>query len=155
MAQLNKQQKALAKLLLFDQCSTPGEVTTTLKKLFAGTIELMLEAGLNERLGYDKHDPAGRNSGNLRNGYGKKTISSEWGDSEIDMPRGRNGTFEPVTVAKRQMRTDGIEDRILAMCSKGMSTRDIEGHLRGIYGVEASASLAGRITFKIMPEVAD
>ena len=115
----------------------------------------MLEAELDERLGYDKHDPAGRNSGNSRNGYGKKTISSEWGGSEIDMPRDRNGTFEPVTVAKRQTRTDDIEARILAMYSKGMSTRDIEDHMRDIYGVEASASLAGRITDKIMPEAAE
>jgi len=118
MAQLNEQQKALAKLI-FDQCSTPGEVTTTLKKLFAGTIELMLEAGLDERLGYDKHDPAGRNSGNSRNGYGKKTISSEWGGSEIDMPRGRNGTFEPAAVAKRQRAQTALKPGYWPCAPKG------------------------------------
>jgi|GEM_PF-5912562 len=68
------------------------------------------------------------------------------------MPRSRNGTFEPAATAKRQARTDGIEARILAMCSKGMPTRGIEGHLRGIYGVEASTGLASRITGKIMPD---
>jgi len=115
----------------------------------------MLEAELDEHLGYEKNSIEGKNSGNSRTGYGKKTISSGWGDSEIDMPRDRNGSFEPAAVAKRQTRTDDIEARILAMYSKGMSTRDIEDHLRDIYGVEASASLVGRITDKIMPEAAE
>ena len=108
---------------------------------------------MEEHLGYDKHSVTGNNSGNSRNGFNTKTIKSEWGEAEISVPRDRNGTFEPTVIEKRQTRTDDIETRVLAMYSKGMSTRDIEDHLRDIYGVEASASLISRITDKIMPEL--
>jgi len=154
MTQLNEREKALVELLS-EECATTQELTAKLKNLFAGTLEKMLEAELDEHLGYEKNNVLGNNSGNSRNGYGKKTIKSEWGESEISMPRDRNGSFEPQIIEKRQTRTDDIEARILAMYSKGMSTRDIEDHLRDIYGVEASASLISRITDKIMPEVAE
>ena len=154
MTRLNEQEMMLVKLLS-EECKTPADITTKLKNLFAGTLERMLEAEIDEHLGYDKHDIVGNNSGNSRNGYGKKTIKSEWGESEISVPRDRNGSFEPQVIEKRQTRTDDIEKRVLAMYAKGMSTRDIEDHLRDIYGVEASASLISRITDKIMPEVAE
>jgi putative transposase len=139
--------------LLAKDCKNPGDLTAMLKELFGGTLEKMLEAELDEHLGYEKNSVAGNNSGNSRNGYGKKTIKSEWGESEIAVPRDRNGTFEPQAIEKRQTRTDEIEQRVLAMCAKGMSTRDIEDHLRDIYGVDVSPSLVSRITDKIMPEV--
>jgi len=152
MTRLSEKQEALVKELS-RECSTPAEVTSLLKTLFAGTLEQMLQAEMDEHLGYDIHSVAGDNSGNSRNGYGKKTIKSEWGEAEIAVPRDRNGTFEPVVIEKRQTRTDDIESRVLAMYSKGMSTRDIEDHLRDIYGVDASATLISRITDKIMPEL--
>jgi putative transposase len=152
MTRLNEREMELVTLLCAD-CSTPADLTSKLKSLFAGSLEKMLEAEMEEHLGYEKHDVIGNNSGNSRNGYNKKTIKSEWGESEIYVPRDRNGTFAPQVVEKRQTRTDDIEARVLAMYSKGMSTRDIEDHLRDIYGVEASASLISRITDKIMPEV--
>jgi len=112
-----------------------------------------LEAEMEEHLGYDKHSITGNNSGNSRNGFNEKTIKSEWGESSIAVPRDRNGTFEPTVIEKRQTRTDDIGARVLAMYSKGMSTRDIGDHLLDIYGVEASPSLISRITDKIMPEL--
>jgi len=154
MTQLNEQEKQLAELISED-CKNPKDLTEKLKNLFSGALEKMLEAELEEHLGYEKNSVIGNNSGNSRNGYGKKVVKSEWGESEIAIPRDRNGTFEPQIIEKRQTRTDDIETRILAMYSKGMSTRDIEDHLRDIYGVEASASLISRITDKIMPEVAE
>jgi len=154
MTRLNERENELATLLCAD-CETPAELTAKLKQLFAGSLEKMLEAEMEEHLGYDKHAAVGKNSGNSRNGFGKKTIKSEWGESEISVPRDRNGTFEPQVIEKRQTRTDDIEARVLAMYSKGMSTRDIEDHMRDIYGVEASASLISRITDKIMPEVVE
>jgi len=154
MTQLNEQEMQLAKMLS-SECATPAELTAKLKNLFAGALESMLEAELEEHLGYEKNSIEGINSGNSRNGYGKKTVKSEWGESEIAVPRDRNGTFEPQIIEKRQTRTDDIETRILAMYAKGMSNRDIEDHLRDIYGVEASASLISRITDKIMPAVAE
>ena len=154
MTRLKENGQALVKALC-QECESPAEVTKMLKELFSGTIEQMLQAELDEHLGYDKHSPEGDNSGNSRNGFGKKTIKSEWGEAEIAVPRDRKGTFEPKVLEKRQTRTDDIETRVLAMYSKGMSTRDIEDHLRDIYGVDASASLISRITDKIMPELAE
>ncbi len=139
--------------LLSDKCTTIADVQALLKDLFKETIERMLQAEMDEHLGYEKNDPAGNNSGNSRNGYGKKTIKSELGEAEIMVPRDRNGEFEPQVLAKRQTRTDDLESRILAMYSKGMSNRDIEDHLRQVYGVDASASLISRITDKIMPAI--
>lgn len=154
MTQLSEKEMQLASLIS-EECGTPAELTAKLKNLFAGALEKMLEAELDEHLGYEKNSSLGINSGNSRNGYGKKTVKSEWGESEISVPRDRNGTFEPQVIEKRQTRTDDIEARVLAMYAKGMSTRDIEDHLRDIYGVEASASLISRITDKLMPVVAE
>ena len=154
MTQLSEKEKELAALIC-RSCATPADLTAKLKTLFSGALEKMLDAEMDEHLGYEKHSPVGDNSGNSRNGYGKKTIKSEWGESEISVPRDRNGTFQPQAIEKRQTRTDDIEARVLAMYAKGMSTRDIEDHLRDIYGVEASASLISRITDKLMPAVAE
>jgi len=154
MTRLNEREMELVAMLCED-CETPADITTKLKSLFAGTLEKMLEAEMEEHLGYDKHSITGNNSGNSRNGFNTKTIKSEWGEAEISVPRDRSGTFEPSVIEKRQTRTDDIETRVLAMYSKGMSTRDIEDHLRDIYGVDASASLISRITDKIMPELAE
>jgi len=113
----------------------------------------LLEAELDEHLGYEKHSVSGVHSGNSRNGYGSKTITSEYGESQITVPRDRNGTFEPQIIGKRQTRTDEIEQKVLAMYSKGMTTRDIEDTLREIYGAEVSPSLISKITDKILPEI--
>lgn len=137
--------------LLSKQCTNMEDVHKLLKSLFKGTLEEMLEAEMDEHLGYEKHDFAGNNSGNSRNGYGKKTLQTELGETELLVPRDRNGTFSPQVVEKRQTKSEDLEGRIIAMYAKGMSTRDIEDHLRDIYGVEASASLISRITDKIMP----
>jgi len=141
--------------LLAEECTSMGDVQAMLKSLFKSTIEQMLEAEMEEHLGYEKHSILGNNSGNSRNGYGKKTIKTELGETEISVPRDRNGEFEPQIIEKRQTRSDDLESRILAMYAKGMSNRDIEDHLRDVYGVEASASLISRITDKIMPAVAE
>ena len=141
--------------LLSENCANMGDVQAMLKGLFKGTIERMLEAEMEEHLGYEKHSPVGDLSGNSRNGYGRKTIKSELGTTELDVPRDRNGTFEPLVIEKRQTKTDNLENRIIAMYAKGMSNRDIEDHMRDIYGVDASPALISRITDKIMPAVAE
>ena len=139
--------------LLSEQCTSLEDVQNLLKSLFKGTLEQMLEAEIDEHLGYEKHSVDGNNSGNSRNGYNKKTIKTELGETELRIPRDRNGDFEPRIIEKYQTKTENLEDRIIAMYAKGMSNRDIEDHLRDIYGVEASASLISRITDKIMPQV--
>jgi len=154
MTQLNENTRELARLLAAE-CNDTQDIASLLKKLFAGTIEEMLEAEMDAHLGYVKHDNNGDNSGNSRNGYGKKTIKSEWGESEISVPRDRRGEFEPKVIEKRQTRTDEIERRILAMYAKGMSVRDIEDQLRDIYGADISPSLISNITDKILPQVTE
>jgi len=149
---LTDKEKELVSILMKD-CESTSDIQKKLKRLFAGTIEQMLESEMDEHLGYEKHSNAGDNSGNSRNGYDHKTIYSEYGASEIDIPRDRNAEFEPKVVVKRQTRTDEIEQKIMAMYSKGMSQRDIEDNLREIYGAEVSQSLISRITDKILPEV--
>ena len=138
---------------LMAECKNTNDVQQMLKRLFAGTIEQMLEAEMEEFLGYEKHSIAGNNTGNSRNGYGRKTIKSEYGECEIAVPRDRNGEFQPQVIEKRQTRTDGVEEKIQAMYAKGMSQRDIEDTVREIYGAEVSQGMISRITDKIMPEV--
>ncbi|GHU68298.1 IS256 family transposase [Clostridia bacterium] len=150
--QLDEDEQALVSILA-RKCRDSGDLHAMLKRLFAGGVEQMLEGEMDEHLGYDKHSPEGRNGGNSRNGYGSKTITSEYGESEISVPRDRQGTFEPQVIAKRQTRTDEIEQKVVAMYSKGMTTRDIEDSLRDIYGAEVSSSLISRITDKILPDI--
>jgi putative transposase len=149
---LSEKETELVKLITAE-CRSTGDIQKLLKRLFAGTVEQMLEAEMDEHLGYEKNSVFGNNSGNSRNGYNRKTIKSDYGDCEIAVPRDRNGEFEPKIIAKRQTHTDEIEDKIMSMYAKGMSQRDIEDTLREIYGSEISQSLISRITDKILPEV--
>jgi len=149
---LTEKEKELVELLMAD-CQSTGDIQEKLKRLFAGTIEQMLESEMDEHLGYDKNSVLGNNSGNSRNGYNHKTIISDYGASEIAVPRDRNGEFEPKVLQKRQVRTDEIEQKILAMYAKGMSQRDIEDSLHEIYGAEIPQMLISKITDKILPEV--
>lgn len=150
--ELSEKERELVSYLVKD-CKSTGDIQEKLKKLFAGTIEQMLEAEMEEHLGYEKHSVAGNNSGNSRNGYGRKTIVSDYGECEIAVPRDRNGEFEPQIIGKRHTRTNEIEEKIMAMYAKGMSQRDIEDTIREIYGAEVSQDMISRITDKIMPEV--
>ena len=149
---LTDKEMELVNLLMKD-CQSTGDIQSKIKRLFAGTIEQMLEAEMEEHLGYEKHSVEGNNSGNSRNGYNHKTIISDYGESEIVIPRDRNGEFEPKVLEKRQTRTDEIEQKILAMYAKGMSQRDIEDNLREIYGAEIPQTLISKITDKILPAV--
>ena len=149
---LDEREMELVKQLMAD-CKSTGDIQAKLKKLFAGTIEQMLEVEMDEHLDYEKNSVEGNNSGNSRNGYGKKTISSDYGDCEIAVPRDRNGEFEPKVIEKRQTRTDEIEQKIMAMYAKGMSQRDIEDTLRDIYGSDISQGMISKITDRILPEL--
>ena len=130
---LTEKEQDLVDILMSD-CESTGDIQTKLKRLFAGTIEQMLEAEMDEHLGYDKNSVLGNNSGNSRNGYNHKTITSDYGESEIAVPRDRNGEFEPKVLGKRQVRTDEIEQKILAMYSKGMS-RDARASSKRVFCV--------------------
>ncbi len=124
-----------------------------LKQLTRALLERAMNAELDNHLGYGKHDPAGYNSGNSRNGTTKKKLKGDFGEVDLETPRDRNGTFEPRIVAKHQTRFTGFDDKILSMYARGMSTRDIQGHLQEIYGVEVSPALVSSVTEAVSEEV--
>ena len=101
---------------------------------------------MDDHLGYEKNNIEGNNSGNSRNGYSKKNIQTRFGETELNVPRDRNGSFEPKIIKKYERTSNQIEDQIIAMYAKGMSTRDIEEHMADIYGIEVSASMVSKIT---------
>jgi putative transposase len=124
-----------------------------LKQLTKAVIERALGAELTTHLGYEKHDPKGRNSGNARNGTSKKTVKSQAGELALEVPRDRNGTFEPVLVPKRKRRIGNFDDLILSLYTRGMTTTEIQEHILEIYGVELSIELVSSITDAVMDEV--
>lgn len=126
-------------------------IQTTLKELFKDVLEEALQAELDTQLAYDRYDAKSKKTKNSRNGYSKKTVSSEYGDIEIQVPRDRLGEFDPVVVKKHQTNVTGIEDQIVALYAKGVSTRDIQDHLLNLYGVEVSPTLISNVTNKIVP----
>ncbi|WP_143276700.1 IS256 family transposase [Brevibacillus brevis] len=127
------------------------DVQSALKELFAETIQEMLEGEIESTLGYAKHDTKNKRTANSRNGHSKKTVRSEYGEVDIQIPRDREGEFEPVIVKKHQSNVTGIEDQILALYAKGVSTRDIQDHLQQLYGIEVSPTLISNVTNKIVP----
>jgi putative transposase len=116
-------------------------------------LEKAMGAELTVHLGYGKHDPAGKNSGNSRNGTGPKTLKGEFGNLELATPRDRNGSFEPQIVAKGQRRFEGFDQAIISLYSRGLTTREIEGHLLEIYGVEVSPALVSQVTDAVCADV--
>lgn len=124
-----------------------------LKRFSKAVLERALGAELTGHLGYEKHDPAGYGRGNARNGTTEKTLKGKNGEVTIDVPRDRKGTFEPQIVKKHQTRFDGFDEKILSMYARGMTTRDIQGHLEEIYGVEVSPTLISNVTDAVAEEV--
>jgi putative transposase len=131
---------------------TAENVNGLLQQLTKAVLERALQGELSEHLGYAKHDPAGRGSGNSRNGVTRKTLSGDFGEIELETPRDRNGEFTPQLVQKNQTRWTGFDDKILSMYARGMSTRDIQEHLREMYQVEVSPSLISEITDAVMED---
>ena len=124
-----------------------------LQQLTKALVERALDGELTHHLGYEKHDSAGDNSGNSRNGATPKTLRGKRGQVQIDVPRDRNSDFEPQLVKKNQTRFDGLDEKIISLYSRGMTQREIQGHLEEIYGVEVSPSLISTVTDAVLDEV--
>lgn len=127
------------------------DVQEMLKDLLGDTLQGMLEAEMDEKLGYSKYDYQNKDTDDSRNGYSKKTVTSSFGDIDLDIPRDRKGEFEPEAVRKNQTDISNIEDQVLSMYAKGMTTRDISTHLHDVYGVDASAEMISHMTDRILP----
>ena len=123
------------------------------RQLKEALLERALGAELSEHLGYEKGDPAGRGSGNSRNGHSGKTVLTDDGELDLAVPRDRNGTFEPVIVPKGERRLEGFDERIVSLYARGMSVREIRGHLEELYGVSVSPDLISRVTDAVLDEV--
>ena len=130
-----------------------NDIKDMLKDLLSGTIQTMLEAEIENELGYAKHSMKDKATSNARNGHSKKTVRSEYGNLDLDIPRDRNAEFEPQIIPKYQREITGIEGQILSLYAKGMSNRDIEDHLNNLYGIDVSPSMISKITDKIIPEI--
>jgi transposase-like protein len=126
-----------------------------LGKLTKMVIEGALEGELDDHLGYSRHDPEGRNSGNSRNGYRAKTVITEAGPVELSVPRDRDSSFEPRIVAKRQRRLTGVEDMVISLSAKGLTHGEIAAHLAEVYGAEVSKQTITTITDRVMEGMAE
>ena len=125
-----------------------------LKQLTKTVVEVSLEEEMTDHLGYPKHDTAGRESGNSRNGTRSKTvITDNAGPVDIEVPRDRNGTFEPVIVAKHQRRLNGVDEIVLSLTAKGLTTGEISAHFAEIYGASVSKEMVSRITDRVIEEM--
>lgn len=137
----------------FKQFKSADDLDNYLHQVFKTGVEKMLEAELDEHLGYDKHSASGINSGNSRNGKTAKLVKTKRGEVSIEVPRDRNASFEPVILPKRKRMIDKIEDIIISLYAKGMSTRDIETQIKEIYGVSISSSSISNITERVMVDI--
>ena len=131
-----------------------SDINALFKEFVGDILENGLEAELDDELGYSKYDYRNKDTDNSRNGHSTKTMKTSFGEVDIAVPRDRKGEFEPQLVRKQQTSLSGdIEEKILSMYAKGMTTRDIDAHIGEIYGIEVSDSTVSRITDKILPVV--
>jgi putative transposase len=141
---------------LLKDCTTPQEILGAhglLKQLTKRLVERALEAELTAHLGYAPHARQAGARGNYRNGTGTKTVHLETGPCDLEVPRDRHASFEPQLVKKRQRRLEGFDEKVLALYARGLSTRDIQGHLEELYGTEVSPTLSSTVTDAVLDEV--
>jgi hypothetical protein len=130
----------------------PGGLLSGLTK---NVLEASLEAEMSEHLGYDRHDPAGHNTGNSRNGVRAKKVLTDVGPVEIEVPRDRDGSFEPKIVRKRQRRLTGVDEMVISLVAKGLTTGEVSAHMGEVYGAEVSRDTISRITDRVIEEMSE
>ena len=135
--------------------TSPDQVLIAMKSMFRDVLQETLEAEMDSELGYDKYDISEKQTSNSRNGYSKKTVKSELGAIDLNIPRDRNGEFEPKILPKYQRNINGIEDKITALYATGMTTRDISEQIKNLYDVDISAEMVSNITNRILPLVTE
>lgn len=148
-----ERQELIKKMIQEYKPQSVQDVESMLKEMLAPVLQGMLEGELDDHLGYERYERTGEVATNTRNGHSAKTVTSSYGDIELDIPRDRQGEFEPQVVKKHQRDVSDIENKVISMYAKGMSTRDITSHLNEIYGIDVSAEMISKITDRILPEV--
>lgn len=158
-ASLIHDPEALKKLLIAQVRAGGGsqalDSKAVLQNLVKQTVEAFLEVEMEEHLGYPKHAPEGRGSGNSRNGATPKTIRGDFGEVEIETPRDRNGDFNPKLVPKRQTSIGNFTEAVISLYARGMTTREIEDHVKQIYGIEISPQFVSRATEQLQQQITD
>lgn len=134
---------------------SPSDLTKLSRELLKITVEASLNAEMDHHIGYEKHSPDGYNTGSSRNGYNRKTLKGDHSAIEIETPRDRNGSFEPVFVAKNQTRLTKFDDQILLLYAKGMTTRDIVETFAELYGADISPTLVSQVTNAVLEKVVE
>jgi len=153
---MSNMSKELLREYIKDQNFTSAnDILNGLKDMFRDVLQEALEAEMDEALGYGKYDGIEKTNDNSRNGYSKKTVKTELGPVQVNIPRDRNGEFEPKIVPKYQRSVNGIEDKILGLYATGMTTRDISEQIKELYGVDVSAETVSNITNRILPLVSE
>lgn len=153
MEEKTKLESALDELLTGKTTEEIVGPNGLLKQLTKALVERAMNAELSQHLGYEKHAAEGRGSGNNRNGTSRKKVQGEFGSVEIEVPRDRNGTYDPKIIPKHERRFAGFDQKILSMYARGMTTRDIQAHLEEMYGVEVSPALISEVTDAVVEEV--
>lgn len=151
----NVSKELLREYIKEQNFSNANEILNGLKEMFRDVLQESLEAEMDEALGYSKYYNIEKDRDNSRNGYSKKTVKTELGPLELNIPRDRNGNFEPKIVPKYQRSVNGIEDKILGLYAIGMTTRDISEQIKELYGVDVSAETVSNITNRILPLVSE
>lgn len=146
-------KEVLRNMITDGNLKTAGDLHSYLKDMFKDALQEMLEAELEMELGYSKGDKKNKSTDNRRNGYSEKNVKSQFGEFPINVPRDRDGNFEPVVVPKNKRDISGIEEKVISLYGRGMSTRDIHEQIKDIYGIEVSAEMVSKMTDSIIPNI--
>lgn len=146
-------KEQLRQIIAENDINSVGDIYTLFKDSFKDMLQELLEAEMDASIGYTKNNKQDAVSDNKRNGYSPKTVKSQYGEFQVDIPRDRTGEFEPKIIPKYQRDISGIEEKVISLYSRGMTTRDIHDQLQDLYGIELSADMVSKITDKILPEV--
>lgn len=146
-------KEQLRQIIVENDINSVGDVYALFKDSFKDMMQELLEAEMDASIGYTKNNKPDGESENKRNGYSPKTVKSQYGEFQVDIPRDRAGEFEPKIIPKYQRDISGIEEKVISLYARGMTTRDIHDQLQDLYGIELSADMVSKITDKILPEV--
>lgn len=146
-------KEQLRQIIAENDINSVGDVYALFKDSFKDMMQELLEAEMDASIGYTKNNKQDVESENKRNGYSPKTVKSQYGEFQVDIPRDRAGEFEPKIIPKYQRDISGIEEKVISLYARGMTTRDIHDQLEDLYGIELSADMVSKITDKILPEV--
>ena len=146
-------KEQIRQIIAENNLSSVADVYALLKDSFKDILQELMEAELDASLGYEKNQKGDQETSNKRNGHSSKKLKSQFGEFQIEVPRDRNGEFEPKIIPKYQRDVSGIEEKVISLYARGMSTRDIHDQLQDLYGIELSAEMVSKITDRLVPEI--